>query len=73
MKNLKGVFNMFYYAKVLDQVYAFDSKKARNYYVLLHEHLCGCPIYYKDVLKKLGRKLTYCWLDTYATVVKTVD
>ena len=23
----------------------------------------------KDVLKKLGRYLTYCWFDTYAIVV----
>ena len=64
---------MFYYAKVLDQMYAFDSKKARNYCVSLHEHLGGCPIYYKDVIKNLGRKLTYCWFSDYATVVKTLD
>ncbi len=64
---------MFYYAEVLDQVYAFDSKEARNYYVLLHEHLGGHPIYYKDVIKKLGRHLTFSYYGEYSTVVRTID
>ena len=63
----------YYYANVLDTIYAFRSKQERDYFVSLHEHLGGHPTYKKNVLKKLGKKLTYCWFDTYATVVKTID
>ena len=63
----------YYYAEVLNSIYAFYNKQERDYYVSLHEHLGGHSIYKKDVLKKLGRKLTYCWFSDYATVVKTVD
>ena len=60
---------MFYYAEVYDTVYALRSKRERDYFVILHAHAKGHSIYKRDVLKKLGRYLTYCWFDDYAIVV----
>ena len=71
MKNLKGVFNMtirYYYANVLDTIYAFRSKAERDYFVSLHVHAKGHTIYKKEVTRKLGKYLTYCWFDNYAIV-----
>ena len=59
----------YYYAEVLETIHAFRSKAERDYFVLLHEHVKVHSIYKKDVLKKLGKYLTYCWFDTYAIVV----
>ena len=50
-----------------------QAKKIRDYYVLLHYNLNSHPIYKKDVLKKLGKNLTFSWFGFYATVVKTLD
>ena len=58
----------YYYANVLDTIYAFRSKAERDYFVLLHEHAKGHTIYKKEVTKKLGKYLTYCWFDDYAIV-----
>ena len=58
----------YYYANVLDTIYAFRSKQERDYFVSLHEHVRVCPIYKKDVTKQLGKCLTYCWFDDYAIV-----
>ena len=58
----------YYYAEVENTIYAFTGKKIRDYYVLLHYNLNSHPIYKKDVLKKLGKYLTYCWFDNYAIV-----
>ena len=59
----------YYYANVLDTIYAFRSKAERDYFVALHSHAKGHTIYKKEVTKKLGKYLTYCWFDTYAIVV----
>lgn len=75
-KNLKGVIIMttrYYYAEVENIIYAFTGKKIRDYYVLLHYNLNSHSIYKKDVLKKLGKNLTFSWFGFYATVVKTTD
>lgn len=75
-KNLKGGIIMttrYYYAEVENIIYAFTGKKIRDYYVLLHYNLNSHPIYKKDVLKKLGKNLTFSWFGFYATVVKTLD
>ena len=58
----------YYYANVLDTIYAFRSKAERDYFVLLHEHARAHTIYKKGVLKKLGKYITYCWFDDYAIV-----
>ena len=63
----------YYYAEVENTIYAFTGKKIRDYYVLLHYNLNSHPIYKKDVLKRLGKKLTFSWFGFYATVVKTLD
>ena len=59
----------YYYAEVESTIYAFTGKKIRDYYVLLHYNLNSHPIYKKDVLKKLGKKLTFSWFGFYATFV----
>ena len=58
----------YYYAEVLETIYAFRSKAERDYFVLLHEHVRVHAVYKKYVLKKLGKYLTYCWFDNYAIV-----
>ena len=63
----------YYYAEVLNNIYAFHNKQERDYFVLLHAHLGGHSVYKKDVLKKLGNKLTYSWHGSQATVVSTPD
>ena len=63
----------YYYAEVENIIYAFTGKKIRDYYVLLHYNLNSHTIYKKEVLKKLGKNLTFSWFGFYATVVKTLD
>lgn len=58
----------YYYAEVLETIYAFRSRAERDYFVLMHEHVRVHAVYKKYVLKKLGKYLTYCWFDNYAIV-----